>query len=253
MLPVLQLGPLAIRVPGLVVLAGLWLGLEAASRAGSRRDLSPDRIYALGFWSIAGGAIAARAGFVLANQSIYQQIQPAERALLSIISPAPGTEIEWIGLLASLAIAALLATRWKIPPLDLADAFTPGLAVMAIGVSIANLLSGEAYGVETALPWGVDLWGAHRHPVQVYTGLAFAAIFVGLWRCQTRPSPAGTLAQWFLILSGVTVLLIEPLRADSPTLWAGIRTPQVIALIVMLIGLGAFIYRAPSSSKPAPP
>jgi phosphatidylglycerol---prolipoprotein diacylglyceryl transferase len=245
MLPVLQVGPVAIRAPGLVVLASLWVGLELASRAGSRRGLDPDHIYTIGFWSVVVGALAARAGFVLANLTIYLNIQPATNALLSVISPAPGTEIEWAGLLASLAIATLLTARLKVPPLDLVDAFASGLAVMAVGVSIANLLSGQAYGIETSLPWGINLWGERRHPVQIYTALAFVAISVILWRRQRLLSPAGMQAQWFLILSGVTVMLIEPLRADSPTLGAGIRTPQVIALIGVLVGLGGFVLRAP--------
>jgi phosphatidylglycerol:prolipoprotein diacylglycerol transferase len=253
MLPLLQLGPVSIRAPGLVVLASLWLGLELASRAGSQRGLNPDRIYTIGFWSVVGGALAARAAFVLANLSIYQNIQPATNVLLSVISPALGTEIEWVGLLASLAIAALLIAHWKVPPLDLADAFTPGLAVMAVGASIANLFSGQAYGIETSLPWGIDLWGTRRQPIQIYTGLAFAVVSLILWRRQRLLYPAGMQAQWFLILSGVVVLLIEPLRADSPTLWAGIRTPQVIALIAMVSGLGGFALRAPSLSKSASP
>ena len=36
MLPTLQLGPLALQVPGLVLLAGLWLGLTLSERRARR-------------------------------------------------------------------------------------------------------------------------------------------------------------------------------------------------------------------------
>jgi len=253
MLPVLQIGPVAVRAPELALLAGLWLGLEIASRAGKRHGLDPDRIYSIGFWSTLGGAVAARAAFVWMNLSIYQQIQPVSRALLSAISLSPGTEIEWIGLLVALLIAAALTRRWKLPALRLADAFSPGLAAMAAAVSFANLLSGEAYGIETSLPWGISLWGAQRHPIQIYFALAFIGILVVLWRWQDRPNPAGMLCQWFLIFSGMTILLIEPLRADSPLVLNDIRAPQVIALVLVLAAMGGFALRAPSRAEVSPP
>ena len=34
------------------------------------------------------------------------------------------------------------------------------------------LLSGEAFGAPTSLPWGVPLFGAVRHPTQIYLALA---------------------------------------------------------------------------------
>ncbi len=50
MLPILQIGPLTLRTPGLTLLAGLWIGLEVASREGARRGIDPNKVYNLGLW-----------------------------------------------------------------------------------------------------------------------------------------------------------------------------------------------------------
>jgi hypothetical protein len=49
MFPILQIGPLAIQVPGLIILAGLWLGLSLAERRAKKRESNPSVLYNLVF------------------------------------------------------------------------------------------------------------------------------------------------------------------------------------------------------------
>ena len=55
MLPILHLGPLALQLPGLILLLGLWLGLALAERYSSRSGIQPDRLYNLVFLSLVMG------------------------------------------------------------------------------------------------------------------------------------------------------------------------------------------------------
>jgi hypothetical protein len=55
------------------------------------------------------------------------------------------------------------------------------------------------------------------------------------------------------VILSLAVLLIEPLRADSPVLIAGVRTLQVIALGVLVAALAGFAWRAPAAQPDGGP
>jgi prolipoprotein diacylglyceryltransferase len=268
MLPILQIGSFSLRTPGLALLAGLWLGLEVASREGERQGISGDRIYNLGFAAAIAGLLGARLGFVMLNLLLYTRITPWTRALGSVFSPSPGTEVAWLGVICAAGAVATLIWRWKLLPVALADSFAPGAAIFFAGISLSNLLSGEAYGVETNLPWAIPLWGARRHPTQVYMLLAAGAALAVTLRFRSTPARRGKrsgkarlheraagavnrvspgfTAQALLMVISVAILLFEPLRADSPVVGPGIRVWSVIALVTLVVMLAVFAYRAPA-------
>jgi phosphatidylglycerol---prolipoprotein diacylglyceryl transferase len=255
MLPVLQIGPLSIRTPGLVLLAGLWAALEVASREGVRRGIDGNKVYNLGFYALVAGVLGARMGFVLFHPLLYIRITPLSRFVGSVFSPTPGTEVPWVGVLLAAGVAAYLIRRWQLDPLALADSFAPAFAIMGIAIGLADLLSGNMYGMETRLPWAIDLWGAARHPTQLYLALACAANLAVLLRLRSKEDalPPGSLFQVSLAILSLAVLLIEPLRADSPVLIAGVRTWQVIALGVLVAALAGFAWRAPAAQPDGGP
>jgi len=248
MLPILQGSFLTIRTPGLALLAGLWFGLDIASRFGVRRKLNVDKVFSVGFWATIAGLLAARLTFVLTHLGTYLKITPWDRVLGAIFALMPGTEIAPAGILAALIVAWWLMRRWRLPILPTADSYSPGLATLGISIGVAALLGGDMYGTETNLPWAINLWGGMRHPVQIYFALACVAILVILWRVDlTRGKnlPPGTLSQLFLALMGLALLLLEPLRADSPVIFGSIRLLQVIGLVGIVAAMAGFAVRAP--------
>jgi prolipoprotein diacylglyceryltransferase len=167
----------------------------------------------------------------------------------------------WFGLLAGGAVLAFLSWRWRLDLLALADSLAPGLMVFAAGLGIANLFSGDYYGVETGVFWGISLWGAKRHPTQIYLILACLGCLAVLWRLHgldnltvrksyrgrkdsLLPQP-GLIAQVSLLLISLSILLIEPLRADSPVIGPGLRVWQIVALVGLVGGLASLAYRPP--------
>lgn len=267
MLPVLQIGSFTVRTPGLALLAALWIGLEVASREGVRRGLNEDRIYNLGFLTVLAGVLGARFGYVLLNLDVYRGIRPLTRLATSVLALAPGTEIVWLGSLAGGAVLVFLIWRWRLDPLALADSFAPGLVVFIIGIGLANLFSGNYYGVETDVFWGINLWGAKRHPTQIYLILIGVGTLAASWRLHgldsltvrktnlaredlSLPRP-GLIAQVCLILISLSILLIEPLRADSPVIGPGLRVWEIVALAGLIGGLATFAYRPPDIDREA--
>ncbi len=189
MLPILQVGSFSLRLPGLALLAGLWIALEWSAREGMRRGIPGDRVYSFGGLTLIAGVLAARLAFVLAHLELYTRITPWPRALGAVFALMPGTEIAWAGLAAAAALGAFLIWRWHLPPGVLADALAPGTAVFAIAVGVANLLSGSAYGAETSLPWGITLHGARRFPTQIYFILAAALALAAVRRLRPVEEP----------------------------------------------------------------
>jgi phosphatidylglycerol:prolipoprotein diacylglycerol transferase len=194
------------------------------------------------------GLLAARLSFVIVHSATYLKITPWDRALGAAFSLTPGTEIAPLGILAALAVVSLLVRRWRLSPLNAIDAYSAGFATLGIAIGAAALLGGDMYGVETNLPWAIQLWGGHRHPVQVYFMLACAANLAILWRIEKQRGktlPPGMLGQLFAVMMGLTLLLLEPLRADSPVIFGNIRLLEVIGLAGLVAALVGFALRAP--------
>jgi phosphatidylglycerol:prolipoprotein diacylglycerol transferase len=251
------------RTPGLALLAGLWFGLEAASREGACRGISEDHIFNFGFSTIFAGILGARLGFVGLNLGLYLGITPWLRAIQSVFALAPGTENVWIGLGAALLVAAVLTRRWKLDLLALTDAFAPALAIFTIAIGLANLLSGDYYGVETTLPWGIPLWGSNRQPTQIYFVVLGILMLISLWRlgglrcivakpAKKKGKPKGhnqhapgIYFQVVGIILSLGFLVIEPLRADSPVIGDGIRIWEIIGLVGLVGGLVIAAWRSP--------
>ncbi len=238
MYPLLELGPLRLSSGGLLLVAAAYLWAWGFARAARRRG---------------GAALAAHAEFCTLPALLGAVL--GGRLWVGLLSldrygPAPElflalrlADLAWPGALLG---GALVGWGWcrrrGADPWALADAaalaLPPALAVAGVGL----LLSGEAFGVPTTLPWGVPLFGAQRHPTQLYGALAALLVGALLRRAEysasdVRPLAPGILAAGFLILHGLSLLLLEALRADSLTLGAGVRATQVVALALMLVGL----------------
>lgn len=248
MLPILQLGPLAIRTSGLALLAGLWIALDVAERIGVKRGIDGNRTYNLALSLLAVGVISARLSFVIMNMQLYTEIQPLTRALLSVVALAPGTEYPVVGIIVAAGMAGLLIRRWKMPLGAVMDTYAPLIAIMVMGISMANLLSGEAYGLETDAFWGIPLWGAYRHPTQVLMAFAGLLVLVVLWRTgitKVGSKPSGFYMQISILMLCAAILLIEPLRADSPVILGDIRLWQVVSLAGIIGILSLITWQAP--------
>jgi phosphatidylglycerol:prolipoprotein diacylglycerol transferase len=148
------------------------------------------------------------------------------------------SDFAWPGALLGGLLAAYLWCRHNsLDALRLADSAALTLPAVQVIASVGLLLSGEAFGMPTSLPWGVPLFGAVRHPTQIYFALAALGSLLLLWRLSQRPLPLGALWMSYLGLQGLTSLLIEALRADSLVLPGGIRAAQVFGLALLLYAL----------------
>jgi prolipoprotein diacylglyceryltransferase len=237
MLPILQIGPLAIQVPGLVLLLGLWLGLSLVERNASRSGSNAGLLYNLVLVALLSGVVGARLSYAIRYFEIFSS------SPFSLISLNPGLLDPWGGVAVALIAALIYGQRKELSVWPTLDALTPLFAVITVSYGVSHLTSGAAFGAPTGVPWGIELWGIRRHPTQVYEILAATLILIAVWpginKLQT--SRPGLQFLVFAALSAAARLFLEGFRGDSQLLPGGIRSAQAIAWMVLaasLWGLG---------------
>ena len=234
MFPILQVGPLAIQLPGLFLLAGVWVGSTIAEREAPKRGLSGEALSSLVFFGLVAGLLGARLGYALKYWTVYAE-DP-----LGLVSLNLNTLSAPEGVAAALLTALIVARRHHLPLWPTLDAFATGLAAFAIFAGLADLSSGNAFGAPTSLPWAIELWGAQRHPSQVYAILLAMAVFVMIRRLSRAPAFPGFLFLTWLALAAASRLFLEAFRGDSVIVLGSLRAAQLMSLIILgtaLLGL----------------
>lgn len=231
MFPLLELGPLMVPVAGLLLLAGLWLGLEVAERTAPHFSVPAEHIYGLTFGALLLGFVGARAGYVLQYLDSYLR---DPRAIFAL----NGNTLDRTTGLVIGVLAALVYLRWhRLPLRQTLDSLTPGLALFALFLGVAHLASGNAFGAPTDVPWAIELWDARRHPSQVYEIAVALPIFLVVWRLRrVNPYPGFLFAVW-LALAAASRLVLEAYRGDSVIVADSLRQTQLAALVLILFSL----------------
>ena len=236
MLPILQVGPLAIQLPGLLLLAGVWIATVVIERAAPRFKVSPALVNNMIFYALIAGLLGARLGYVLQYLDAYSG-DP-----LGIVALNPNTLSLPEGLLTGGLVAFVYGQRKGLPLWSTLDAITPGLAVFMLALGLAHLSSGDAFGAPTNVPWAIRLWGADRHPSQIYEVLAAAGILILVLRSQEDRPAAGVHVLSFMALSAGARLILEAFRGDSVLILGSLRQAQLVSLVMLLAAL-AGMYR----------
>ncbi len=222
-------------------LLATWLAGKTARRHGLDGDAVNRALVTAGF----AGLLGARLGYVLAHASAYARDPLGALALNA--SALDGLSFGLVFVL----VAAMQLRRAGQLKLALADALAaPGL-VMTMGLALASYFDGAVYGALAALPWAVEVWGALRHPVQLYEigGLILALVF--LLTTSRRDWPVGARFLVAILIGGTVLAAVEGLRADEAALFAGMRATQLLwtaASAGAAWALGERVNRSPSDS-----
>jgi prolipoprotein diacylglyceryltransferase len=231
MFPILQLGPLALQLPGLFLLAGAWVGSWLIDRAAPKQRISAGILNNLVFLSLLAGILGARLWYAVRYIDVYLS-EP-----LSLFTLNPTTLAPMEGAATGLLFALIYGQRKELPLWPTLDALTPAFAAMSIAFGFAHLSSGDAFGAATDLPWGIELWGASRHPAQVYEIVAGVLILALVLRLGSeRLVPGVTFLGWLALIAG-SRLFLEAFRGDSMIMLGSIRTAQIVGLVLLMAAM----------------
>jgi prolipoprotein diacylglyceryltransferase len=214
------------------------VGLLRTERYARRLGLDANRIYNLATVALLAGLVGARLAYAAQHPAGFSGNPLGLLALTPEMLDPPG------GIAAGLLAAIIYGQRKKIPLWPALDAFTPAVAILMLVIGLSHLASGNAYGAPADLPWSISLWGAKRHPSQIYEILAAAAIIAIVWPREGQRL-AKTPGLRFLILSASSAaarLFLEAFRGDSQVIFANLRVAQLVAwaflaFCLWLIGL----------------
>lgn len=229
MFPYLRLGPFILPMASLALLAGLWVGLPLIEREAVRLKINASTLSNLIFYGLLAGLIGARLGYALEFPAVYLS-NP-----LSLLSLTPTTLSPSAGLVVGLIAFAIFVQRKGMPIRPTLDAIAPGLALFMAFVGLAHILSGDAYGAPTSVPWAIRLWNEYRHPSQFYETFIALAIFLVIRERFPKPEGAGLNFLLTVSLSSAARVFLEAFRGDSVFWPGGVREVQVVALVILAI------------------
>lgn len=248
-----ELGPLAIRWYGLLIVVAVLLGLWVSSQLAKMRGLDPGVISDLLPLIMLSALIGARLYYVLFEWRQYQ-INWLEAFQIW----KGGIAIH--GALLGGSIAVIAYSRWmKLSFWALMDVLLPSVVLgQAIG-RWGNFFNSEAFGLPTSLPWKLFIPVANRpaaylnqswfHPTFLYESIWDLGLFVLLIILFRQRRTNG---EWLLPKGGISCVYafgysfgrfwIEGLRLDPLCLWGSLgeanclRMAQLVSLLLAIAG-----------------
>jgi phosphatidylglycerol:prolipoprotein diacylglycerol transferase len=235
MLPVLQIGPFAIQTPLLLLLLGLWFSMSFGSRYSEVFKINSKSLDDLILYSILAGLVGGRLFYIVRFPTAFLENPTSILSLNPELFLAPGALL--VGAVAFLVILQ----RKEMKLWQTLDALTLPTTFFLIFLGLSHLASGKVYGLPTNLPWAIQLWGADRHPTQVYEILGSGIVLGLTWyrfqstiKTDSIQQSHGKFFLYFLAWISLSWILIEPLRADSVFIAGNLRLIQVIAFVFLV-------------------
>lgn len=213
-----------------------WVGLTFAEKRSERYGISKNDLNNITFYSLVAFIIGGRLSFVLQNMPAFT------KSPLGIVSINPDIFDPLGALSAAILVAFIYGQQRGLLLWNTLDALTPFFAILAIGIGLSHLAAGTAFGKETTLAWGIDLWNAMRHPTQIYEILASLLIFGLVWFQKQNPR-SGILFLTYAVLTAASQLFIQAFRGDSTLIFNGLRQGQFIAWVALVVIFILFEYR----------
>ena len=241
-----SVGPLPVTAYALCVSLGALLGVLVTAALGRRR-IGLDASLSLCLVAIPCALLGARLFYLLTNWA-YIQIDlgyPIGSFLWKLLE---GGYTLYGAVLGGMAGVWLYARLTRRPASLLLDLAAPGAALALMCARLGEGFTGQGLGkmVDAEalhfFPLSVpDLWGDWAMPVFFYEALAAAIIAVIAWRMLRRGGPA---AEVFVILLGLTQVLLESWRMDEFIRFGFVRFNQIVSAVLMAAVLALRVLRA---------
>lgn len=257
--PTIQLGPLTVRVFGLMVALGMITGILVAARRNERYGVPRGETERVGFWLVVVGLVGARAGWVLTN---LERIESP----IDVIAVWEGGLQFTGGFVAAALLAPVLTRSW--PPgkrWHFLDGAVLGLAIGQLIGRVGCYAVGEHLGGPTDFFLGVTYQGGVTiegplevgvtyHNTALYEILWLVPIIVILVLLDRRGSAAGSMTAIFSIWYGTFRFLTDFLREYDATV-LGLTGAQYASIALVAVGiwlLATRSRRARTSSADSP-
>jgi phosphatidylglycerol:prolipoprotein diacylglycerol transferase len=242
--PLFGYGPLEVRWYGLMYLVGFvggWLGGRMRAKQPWSR-IKPEHVDDLVFYCAVGAIVGGRVGYMLIYGLSELIADP-----LSLVKVWQGGMSFHGGLLGVLVAMWLFGRTIKQPFFVVTDFIAPWTAIGLGAGRLGNFINGELWGKPTSpdAPWAVIVDGQARHATQLYElFLEGIVLFFVLWLYTKKPRPLMATSGLFLVIYGVSRVLIEFVREPDQqmgylalgwiTMGQVLSAPMAIAGVLLL-------------------
>lgn len=234
------------------VIAGRWLAIRLAGRAGIDRTLADH----CATWTLVGAIVGCRLLYVVTNLDQFEHV-------LDVFAWWRGGVVAYGGFLGGLIAAILYCRIHRISLLAWADCVVPSMCVGLVLTRIGCFLGGCDFGRVSDGPWAVRFpvgspaFEEHRlagllrpgavsslavHPTQLYESLAGLALLLIVWAVHRRERVSGHALAAFAVGYGVLRYLIEMVRDDSRRGVIGPWSTSQFIAIVTIVAAAALLY-----------
>lgn len=241
----LDIGPLTLRLYGLMIALGVLAAVEIGRRRWAARGGDPEDISSVAVWAVPAGLVGARLYHVLTDWRRYQGRWLDAFAIWEGGLGIPG------GLIVGVLVGVVVARRRGLDLRSVTDAVIPGIPVaQAIG-RLGNWFNQELYGGPTDLPWGLEIDREHRpdryadeatfHPTFLYEAtwnLVLAGVLI--WLDRRRLLKPGQILPLWVIGYGIGRFWVEAVRIDPASLIWGVRVNHWVSAAAIVAGLIGF-------------
>ena len=258
-----QLGSITIYTYGVLVAAGVLVGLWYLRRQAPRAGLNPRQAWDTGIYAIFAALAVAKIWYVFGDWSYYSA---HPRDIFSATTIQSGGTF-YGGVIGAVLTILICSYIYNMPLLALCDAFA---AALPIGHAIGRLgcfAGGCCFGKPTTLPWGVTFTSpvAARisgtplniplHPTELYEAAAELINFLILVWIGKRQRFKGQLLGTYFLLYGFERGTIEFFRGDPGRTMMFHNSFSLMQLVsIALILTGSFLwYRGLRHSSPVSP
>ena len=228
---------------GVLIALGLLLGMLYAFRNAKSYGIDADRMVDVLFVSTLAAIAGGRAYYVATAPFEYESVW-------QMLDIRQGGIAIYGAVIAAFAAGALMCRLRKVPMLPMFDLAAQGFLIGQCIGRWGNFVNQEAFGTNTALPWGMISEGTRSylasvqqtlaaqgvavdpslpvHPTFLYESLWCGLGFLLLWRYSRRRRFHGEVLLLYVMWYGFERFFVEGLRTDS--LMVGrFRVSQVLA------------------------
>lgn len=246
-----QLGPIAVRWYGILIVSGIVLAYYIGQREAVKRGLPEDFLADMLIWTVPIAIISARIYYVAMRWEVYGA--NPER----IIRIWEGGIAIHGALIGSIITAYIYSHIKGISFLKVADITAPSILVGQIIGRWGNFMNQEAYGGPVTrtflenlfLPnWIIEQMyieqdGTYVHPTFLYESVWNFIGLIILIFLRKLNLQRGEMFFFYIIWYSCGRFFIEGLRTDSLYLVGDLRSAQVVSIIGIVVGISAIVYR----------
>ena len=238
---------------GILIAAGLLLALAFCMRRRKEYGLKEDDVLDTVLWGIPFGILGARLYYVIFYLDLYKNTDGSFNWGLAVAIWDGGLAI-YGAVIAVVIVGVVVSRKRKFPFFALMDLVVMGLMIgQAVG-RWGNFMNREAFGVETTLPWRMQLTTVSGSLVEVHPTFLYESLWnvVGLVLIVLVVSKGrrfdGENTAFYFLWYGIGRFWIEGLRTDSLYLFnwqlfgRPIRVSQALSLVMVLVSAFLLFY-----------